>query len=168
MLKGLLEEFNDWLGRSTALPAHLLRFMSHLVLFYRSLGMQLKVRTLYAYIFFCFRLYLSSLLLVQINILKCLMQTHHCDLCLSGGGVCRCPEGVHLTVSKGKASGSHSILRQSPSCWHGRVTIRSVPGGSHWDWAAQTLSGAGNTSRWGQRILYHNGKGLYCNNDSAH
>ncbi len=31
--------------------------------------------------FFCFRLYLSSLLLVQINILKCLMQTHHCDLC---------------------------------------------------------------------------------------
>uniref|UniRef100_A0A672RI05 Nuclear pore complex protein n=1 Tax=Sinocyclocheilus grahami TaxID=75366 RepID=A0A672RI05_SINGR len=42
-LDGLLEEFNDWLGRSTALPAHLLRFMSHLVLFYRSLGMQLKV-----------------------------------------------------------------------------------------------------------------------------
>uniref|UniRef100_A0A673H5B8 Nuclear pore complex protein n=1 Tax=Sinocyclocheilus rhinocerous TaxID=307959 RepID=A0A673H5B8_9TELE len=42
-LDGLLEEFSDWLGRSTALPAHLLRFMSHLVLFYRSLGMQLKV-----------------------------------------------------------------------------------------------------------------------------
>uniref|UniRef100_A0A8C1T030 Nuclear pore complex protein n=1 Tax=Cyprinus carpio TaxID=7962 RepID=A0A8C1T030_CYPCA len=41
-LDGLLEEFSDWLGRSTALPAHLLRFMSHLVLFYRSLGMQLK------------------------------------------------------------------------------------------------------------------------------
>lgn len=51
MLKGLLEEFSDWLGRSTDLPAHLLRFMSHLVLFYRSLGMQLKVRT-YAY-FLC-------------------------------------------------------------------------------------------------------------------
>lgn len=45
VLKGLLEEFSDWLGRSTSLPAHLLRFMSHLVLFYRSLGMQLKVRT---------------------------------------------------------------------------------------------------------------------------
>uniref|UniRef100_A0A671QW27 Nuclear pore complex protein n=1 Tax=Sinocyclocheilus anshuiensis TaxID=1608454 RepID=A0A671QW27_9TELE len=41
-LDGLLEEFSDWLGRSTALPAHLLRFMSHLVLFYRSLGLQLK------------------------------------------------------------------------------------------------------------------------------
>uniref|UniRef100_A0A672RQI8 Nuclear pore complex protein n=1 Tax=Sinocyclocheilus grahami TaxID=75366 RepID=A0A672RQI8_SINGR len=41
-LDGLLEEFSDWLGRSTALPVHLLRFMSHLVLFYRSLGMQLK------------------------------------------------------------------------------------------------------------------------------
>ncbi len=158
MLKGLLEEFSNWLGRSTALPAHLLRFMSHLVLFYRSLGMQLKVRT---YTCFC-------LLLVQINILKCSMQTHRCDLCLSGGGVCRCPEGIHLSVSKGKAGGSHSILRQSPSCWHGRVTIRSVPGGSHWDWAAQTLSGAGNTSRWGQRVLYHNGKGLLCNNDSVH
>ncbi|XP_056311527.1 nuclear pore complex protein Nup107 [Danio aesculapii] len=41
-LDGLLEEFSDWLGRNTPLPAHLLRFMSHLVLFYRSLGMQLK------------------------------------------------------------------------------------------------------------------------------
>nr|XP_055045739.1 nuclear pore complex protein Nup107 [Misgurnus anguillicaudatus] len=41
-LDGLLEEFSDWLGRSPTLPAHLLRFMSHLVLFYRSLGMQLK------------------------------------------------------------------------------------------------------------------------------
>uniref|UniRef100_A0AAR2KGD7 Nuclear pore complex protein n=1 Tax=Pygocentrus nattereri TaxID=42514 RepID=A0AAR2KGD7_PYGNA len=41
-LDGLLEEFSDWLGRSPPLPAHLLRFMTHLVLFYRSLGMQLK------------------------------------------------------------------------------------------------------------------------------
>ncbi|XP_051547167.1 nuclear pore complex protein Nup107 [Myxocyprinus asiaticus] len=41
-LDGLLEEFSDWLGRSPSLPAHLLRFMSHLVLFYRSLGMQIK------------------------------------------------------------------------------------------------------------------------------
>ncbi|KAM9467463.1 nuclear pore complex protein Nup107 [Clarias gariepinus] len=41
-LDGLLEEFGDWLGRSTPLPSHLLRFMTHLVLFYRSLGMQLK------------------------------------------------------------------------------------------------------------------------------
>uniref|UniRef100_A0A9J7XG59 Nuclear pore complex protein n=1 Tax=Cyprinus carpio carpio TaxID=630221 RepID=A0A9J7XG59_CYPCA len=46
----LLEEFSDWLGRSSTLPAHLLRFMSHLVLFYRSLGMQLKVHVLKAYI----------------------------------------------------------------------------------------------------------------------
>ncbi|MCJ8742943.1 hypothetical protein PDJAM_G00088120 [Pangasius djambal] len=41
-LDGLLEEFGDWLGRTPPLPAHLLRFMTHLVLFYRSLGMQLK------------------------------------------------------------------------------------------------------------------------------
>ncbi|KAF4079966.1 hypothetical protein AMELA_G00184450 [Ameiurus melas] len=41
-LDGLLEEFGDWLGRTPPLPAHLLRFMAHLVLFYRSLGMQLK------------------------------------------------------------------------------------------------------------------------------
>uniref|UniRef100_A0A8B9GXW3 Nuclear pore complex protein n=1 Tax=Astyanax mexicanus TaxID=7994 RepID=A0A8B9GXW3_ASTMX len=41
-LDGLMEEFSDWLGRSPPLPAHLLRFMTHLVLFYRSLGMQLK------------------------------------------------------------------------------------------------------------------------------
>lgn len=42
---GLLEEFGDWLGRTPPLPAHLLRFMTHLVLFFRSLGMQLKVHT---------------------------------------------------------------------------------------------------------------------------
>uniref|UniRef100_A0A8K9Y1R4 Nuclear pore complex protein n=1 Tax=Oncorhynchus mykiss TaxID=8022 RepID=A0A8K9Y1R4_ONCMY len=41
-LDGLLEEFSNWLTRSPALPPHLLRFMTHLVLFYRSLGMQLK------------------------------------------------------------------------------------------------------------------------------
>ncbi|XP_056604579.1 nuclear pore complex protein Nup107 [Triplophysa dalaica] len=41
-LDGLLCEFSDWLARTPTLPAHLLRFMSHLVLFYRSLGMQLK------------------------------------------------------------------------------------------------------------------------------
>uniref|UniRef100_A0A8K9UEL6 Nuclear pore complex protein n=1 Tax=Oncorhynchus mykiss TaxID=8022 RepID=A0A8K9UEL6_ONCMY len=41
-LDGLLEEFSNWLTRSPALPSHLLRFMTHLVLFYRSLGMQLK------------------------------------------------------------------------------------------------------------------------------
>lgn len=41
-LDGLLEEFSDWLARTPTLPVQLLRFMSHLVLFYRSLGMQLK------------------------------------------------------------------------------------------------------------------------------
>ncbi|XP_015208411.1 nuclear pore complex protein Nup107 [Lepisosteus oculatus] len=54
-LDGLLEELSEWLGReSPALPSHLLRFMSHLVLFYRSLGMQLKeevaIEVLKAYI----------------------------------------------------------------------------------------------------------------------
>ncbi|XP_047660298.1 nuclear pore complex protein Nup107 isoform X1 [Tachysurus fulvidraco] len=41
-LDGLLEEFGCWLEKTPPLPAHLLRFMTHLVLFYRSLGMQLK------------------------------------------------------------------------------------------------------------------------------
>ncbi|XP_063048769.1 nuclear pore complex protein Nup107, partial [Engraulis encrasicolus] len=41
-LDGLLEEFSDWMSNVPSLPSHLLRFMSHLVLFYRSLGMQLK------------------------------------------------------------------------------------------------------------------------------
>ncbi|XP_061570340.1 nuclear pore complex protein Nup107 isoform X1 [Cololabis saira] len=41
-LDGLLEEFSDWLTASKTLPSHLLRFMSHLVLFFRSLGLALK------------------------------------------------------------------------------------------------------------------------------
>ncbi|XP_056132105.1 nuclear pore complex protein Nup107 [Lampris incognitus] len=41
-LDGLLEEFSDWLTGSKPLPSHLLRFMTHLVLFYRCLGMALK------------------------------------------------------------------------------------------------------------------------------
>ncbi|KAM4615405.1 nuclear pore complex protein Nup107 [Polymixia lowei] len=41
-LDGLLEEFSDWLTDSKPLPSHLLRFMTHLVLFYRSLGIALK------------------------------------------------------------------------------------------------------------------------------
>lgn len=41
-LDGLLDEFSKWLIETPSLPSHLLRFMSHLVLFYRSLGMQLK------------------------------------------------------------------------------------------------------------------------------
>lgn len=41
-LDGLLEEFSDWLAASKPLPSHLLRFMTHLVLFFRSLGLALK------------------------------------------------------------------------------------------------------------------------------
>ncbi|XP_062852985.1 nuclear pore complex protein Nup107 [Trichomycterus rosablanca] len=41
-LDGLLDKFADWLGKTPPLPAHLLRFMSHLLLFFRSLGLQLK------------------------------------------------------------------------------------------------------------------------------
>ncbi|XP_051911527.1 nuclear pore complex protein Nup107 [Hippocampus zosterae] len=41
-LDGLLEEFCDWLTASKALPSHLLRFMSHLLLFFRSVGLALK------------------------------------------------------------------------------------------------------------------------------
>ncbi|XP_037617048.1 nuclear pore complex protein Nup107 [Sebastes umbrosus] len=41
-LDGLLEEFSDWLTVSKPLPSHLLRFMTHLLLFFRSLGLALK------------------------------------------------------------------------------------------------------------------------------
>ncbi|XP_077400650.1 nuclear pore complex protein Nup107 isoform X2 [Vanacampus margaritifer] len=41
-LDGLLEEFSDWLMASPALPSHLMRFMSHLLLFFRSMGLALK------------------------------------------------------------------------------------------------------------------------------
>uniref|UniRef100_A0A1A8K8U8 Nuclear pore complex protein n=1 Tax=Nothobranchius kuhntae TaxID=321403 RepID=A0A1A8K8U8_NOTKU len=41
-LDGLMEEFSDWLASSKPLPFHLLRFMTHLVLFFRSLGLSLK------------------------------------------------------------------------------------------------------------------------------
>lgn len=42
---GLLEEFSDWLTASKPLPSHLLRFMAHLLLFFRSLGLALKVNS---------------------------------------------------------------------------------------------------------------------------
>uniref|UniRef100_A0A3Q2ZST4 Nuclear pore complex protein n=1 Tax=Kryptolebias marmoratus TaxID=37003 RepID=A0A3Q2ZST4_KRYMA len=41
-LDGLIKEFSDWLAASKPLPSHLLRFMTHLVLFFRSLGLALK------------------------------------------------------------------------------------------------------------------------------
>ncbi|KAK5849388.1 hypothetical protein PBY51_009034 [Eleginops maclovinus] len=41
-IDGLLEEFSDWLTDCKPLPSHLLRFMTHLLLFYRSLGLALK------------------------------------------------------------------------------------------------------------------------------
>lgn len=43
---GLLEEFSDWLTASKPLPSHLLRFMTHLLLFFRSLGLALKVNVI--------------------------------------------------------------------------------------------------------------------------
>nr|XP_003224660.1 PREDICTED: nuclear pore complex protein Nup107 [Anolis carolinensis]XP_008114805.1 PREDICTED: nuclear pore complex protein Nup107 [Anolis carolinensis]XP_016851349.1 PREDICTED: nuclear pore complex protein Nup107 [Anolis carolinensis] len=40
---GLMEEFNKWLSRDrNKLPGHLLRFMTHLILFFRTLGLQSK------------------------------------------------------------------------------------------------------------------------------
>ncbi|XP_054608406.1 nuclear pore complex protein Nup107 isoform X2 [Dunckerocampus dactyliophorus] len=41
-LDGLLEEFSYWLTASKVLPSHLLRFMAHLLMFFRSLGLALK------------------------------------------------------------------------------------------------------------------------------
>ncbi|CAN9508506.1 unnamed protein product [Ophioblennius macclurei] len=53
-LDGLLEVFSDWLTAPRPLPSHLLRFMTHLVLFFRSLGLALKeepcVEVLKAYV----------------------------------------------------------------------------------------------------------------------
>ncbi|XP_013888337.1 nuclear pore complex protein Nup107 [Austrofundulus limnaeus] len=53
-LDGLMEEISHWLTASKPLPSHLLRFMSHLVLFFRSLGLALKeevsVEVLKAYV----------------------------------------------------------------------------------------------------------------------
>ncbi|PKU48558.1 hypothetical protein llap_1186 [Limosa lapponica baueri] len=40
---GLMEEFSRWLSKDrSVLPGHLLRFMTHLILFFRTLGMQTK------------------------------------------------------------------------------------------------------------------------------
>lgn len=42
-LDGLMDEFSKWLSKSrNNLPAHLLRFMTHLILFFRALGLQTK------------------------------------------------------------------------------------------------------------------------------
>uniref|UniRef100_A0A665UNR3 Nuclear pore complex protein n=1 Tax=Echeneis naucrates TaxID=173247 RepID=A0A665UNR3_ECHNA len=53
------DEFSDWLTSSKPLPSHLLRFMSHLLLFFRSLGLALKeevcVDVLKAYVSFLIR-----------------------------------------------------------------------------------------------------------------
>ncbi|XP_060107665.1 nuclear pore complex protein Nup107 [Heteronotia binoei] len=40
---GLMDEFNRWLSKDrNVLPGHLLRFMTHLILFFRTLGLQTK------------------------------------------------------------------------------------------------------------------------------
>lgn len=53
-LDGLMYEFSEWLTASKPLPSHLLRFMTHLLLFFRSLGLALKedvcVNVLKAYV----------------------------------------------------------------------------------------------------------------------
>eukprot|EP00069_Balaena_mysticetus_P022453 bmy_14380T0 len=42
-IDGLMEEFSKWLSKSRSnLPGHLLRFMTHLILFFRTLGLQTK------------------------------------------------------------------------------------------------------------------------------
>uniref|UniRef100_A0A3B4AS12 Nuclear pore complex protein n=1 Tax=Periophthalmus magnuspinnatus TaxID=409849 RepID=A0A3B4AS12_9GOBI len=41
-LDGLLDEFSEWLNAVKPLPSHLLRFMTHVILFFRSLGLALK------------------------------------------------------------------------------------------------------------------------------
>uniref|UniRef100_H0VCS9 Nuclear pore complex protein n=1 Tax=Cavia porcellus TaxID=10141 RepID=H0VCS9_CAVPO len=42
-IDGLMDEFSRWLSKSRSkLPGHLLRFMTHLILFFRTLGLQTK------------------------------------------------------------------------------------------------------------------------------
>lgn len=42
-IDGLMDEFSKWLSKSrSSLPGHLLRFMTHLILFFRTLGLQTK------------------------------------------------------------------------------------------------------------------------------
>ncbi|KAJ0057025.1 hypothetical protein NL108_000853, partial [Boleophthalmus pectinirostris] len=41
-LDGLLDEFSEWLNAAKPIPSHLLRFMTHVILFFRSLGLALK------------------------------------------------------------------------------------------------------------------------------
>lgn len=62
-LVGLMEEFSKWLSKSrNNLPGHLLRFMTHLILFFRTLGLQTKVNKNEPFTFLCKAdaLYLSS------------------------------------------------------------------------------------------------------------
>uniref|UniRef100_A0A4W6BW47 Nuclear pore complex protein n=1 Tax=Lates calcarifer TaxID=8187 RepID=A0A4W6BW47_LATCA len=64
-LDGLLEEFSDWLTASKPLPSHLLRFMSHLLLFFRSLGLALKVKKRKFTVYMANRPFVVACLVVQ-------------------------------------------------------------------------------------------------------
>lgn len=54
LLIGLMDEFSKWLSKSrNNLPGHLLRFMTHLILFFRTLGLQTKVNKNELYTLLC-------------------------------------------------------------------------------------------------------------------
>ncbi|XP_048356645.1 nuclear pore complex protein Nup107 [Sphaerodactylus townsendi] len=58
---GLMDEFNRWLSKDrNVLPGHLLRFMTHLILFFRTLGLQTKEE-------------------VEVNVLKTYIQRLICE-----------------------------------------------------------------------------------------
>ena len=49
-----MDEFSKWLSKSrNSLPGHLLRFMTHLILFFRTLGLQTKVNKNELYTLLC-------------------------------------------------------------------------------------------------------------------
>ncbi|TKC46995.1 hypothetical protein EI555_007699 [Monodon monoceros] len=53
-IDGLMDEFSKWLSKSrNNLPGHLLRFMTHLILFFRTLGLQTKVNKNELYTLLC-------------------------------------------------------------------------------------------------------------------
>lgn len=112
---GLQEEFSDWLTASKPLPSHLLRFMCHLLLFFRSLGLALKVTgqtfgDIYS---------------------QTGGHTFPSPGSLSERGVCGCPEGLCFPPDWRPADQPGSKLRQPAPRRCGCVSVCCVLGDRH-------------------------------------
>lgn len=135
-LTGLLEEFSNWLTTSKPLPSHLLRFMTHLLLFFRSLGLALKVEIVwFIRIFFC-RVVLTCLIISS----------------PSGGGVRRRPESIRFPADPGPADGAGSQLRQPAASRCRHRPVRHFPGDGHSAGAPPALPAARHRRKWGHGV----------------